>query len=148
MNKNNDSLDQFRCKCREHKLKITPQRMTVYQELMKACDHPSADVVLKRVRKKIPHISFDTVNRTLLSFAAMGLLKVVASRGGAKRFDPVLESHHHFQCVQCNRIIDFISEDYDQLEVPKHLDRGLKVLHKKVVLEGICDKCDHTRRRK
>ncbi|NTW89262.1 MAG: transcriptional repressor [Desulfobulbaceae bacterium] len=112
----------------------------VFQELMEVCDHPSAEMVLKRVRKKSPNISFDTVNRTLLSFAAIGLIKVVPSHGGTKRFDSVLENHHHFQCVKCTRIIDFIYEDYNELETPKGLNPGLKVLHKKVVLEGVCDR--------
>jgi Fur family transcriptional regulator, peroxide stress response regulator len=142
MNTNPGHFEQFRLKCREHKLKITPQRTTIYQELIKTCDHPSADMVLKRVRKKIPNISFDTVNRTLLSFSVIGLIKVVPSHGGAKRFDSILENHHHFQCMHCNRIIDFIHEDYDKIKIPANLNRGLKVLHKKVVLEGICDKCN------
>ncbi len=136
-----DALDWFRHKCREYKLKITPQRTTIYQELIKNRDHPSAYMVLKRVRKKIPNISFDTVNRTLLSFSAVGLIKVVPSHGGAKRFDSVLENHHHFQCMQCNRIVDFINEDFDKIEIPRNLKRELKILHKRVILEGICDKC-------
>lgn len=134
-------MEAFQKKCREYKLKITPQRTAIYRELMKTLDHPSADVVLKRVRKEIPNISFDTVNRTLLSFSAMGLINVVANHSGAKRFDPVLDNHHHFQCMRCNRIIDFIDEQYDKIGAPRKLDRRLKVLHKKVVLEGICDRC-------
>jgi Fur family peroxide stress response transcriptional regulator len=136
-----DMSDAFRNKCEEKNLKITPQRTAIYQEMMGACDHPSADVIYRRVRKKFPNISFDTVNRTLLSFAGMGLVKVVEGRGSPKRFDPDTENHHHFQCVKCNAIIDFHNKVYDQLEIPEEIKGRLIVLNKKVVLEGICDKC-------
>ncbi|MBN1594440.1 transcriptional repressor [candidate division FCPU426 bacterium] len=122
-------------------MRITPQRTTVYAALTEADDHPTAEAVYKRVRKKMPNISYDTVNRTLLSFVEIGVLKMVQSRGSAKRFDPELEQHHHFQCLKCNRIIDFKYENYNQLKLPPHLPKGTRVLDKKVVLEGICENC-------
>ena len=141
MQSKNDMLDAFRSKCEENNLKITPQRTAIYQEIMSASDHPSADVIYQRVRKKFPNISLDTINRTLLSFASMGFLRVVEGRGNPKRFDPDTDNHHHFQCVKCNTIIDFHNKGYDALEIPADIKRKLKVLNMKVVLEGICNKC-------
>lgn len=136
-----EALNLFYEQCRERGLKITPQRVLVFTILLGRPDHPTADGVYQAVRKKLPNISYDTVNRTLLSFSEHGIIKVVESRGSAKRFDPDVEQHHHFQCVKCNRIIDFQYAGYNQLDVPKHLPKGLKILEKKVVLEGICDQC-------
>jgi Fur family peroxide stress response transcriptional regulator len=128
-------------KCRENGLKITPQRRAVFEELLKAREHPSADLVYRKLKKAFPNISLDTVNRTLLTFAEIGIISVVEGYGQPKRFDPNIESHHHFRCVRCNSIIDFYDKSYDQMKVPKDILKKFTVLNKKVVLEGLCDKC-------
>ncbi len=131
----------FRNRCREHHLKMTPQRLVIYEELLQSKDHPSADAIFKRVRRSFPNISFDTVNRTLLTFSRIGFIRVVEGHGDPKRFDPQLSNHHHFRCMQCNRIIDFYNESYDRMKIPEEFKKQYNVLNKKVVLEGICDRC-------
>jgi Fur family peroxide stress response transcriptional regulator len=138
---NDPALDMFRRKAKEKGLKITPQRTAIFQELLKATDHPAAEVIYKRIVKKIPNISFDTVNRTLSKFSEVGLIKVVEGYGQAKRYDPDLGLHHHFRCVRCGRIIDFHNRDYDDLAVPPEIDQRFTVTGKKVVLEGLCAEC-------
>lgn len=141
MNKKSELLNLFTSKCQENNLRITPQRTAIYQELLGARDHPSADIIYKRVRKKLSHISLDTVNRTLLTFAGLGIIKVVEGRGEPKRFDPDIEAHHHFQCIKCHQIIDFRNKAYDRLEIPSDISDRLTVLNKRVVLGGLCGKC-------
>ena len=142
MNKKTHSLhDIFNAKCRDANLKVTPQRTAVYEVLLNDKAHPSADDVFKKVRKKIPNMSFDTVNRTLLSFVDVGLLKVVEGYGRPKRFDTDVQGHHHFQCVKCNKIIDFHDKECDAIEIPKEIKNKFIVTGKKVVIEGICDLC-------
>jgi len=141
MDKKSELIDLFTSKCQENNLKITPQRTAIYQELLGASDHPSADLVYQRVRKKFPHISLDTVNRTVLAFADLGIINVVEGYGKPKRFDPNIENHHHFQCIKCHKIIDFHNKGYDRLEIPNDIKNRLTVFNKKVVLEGLCSKC-------
>ena len=136
-----DVGEVFRNKCREANLKITPQRTIIFDALINDKGHPTADIVFQRVRKKIPNISFDTVSRTLLSFVDMGLLKVVEGYGRPKRFDTDMGSHHHFQCLKCNKIIDFCNTGFDTLEIPKDIKSRFTVTGKKIVLEGLCDSC-------
>lgn len=136
-----NAAEIFRSKCREKNLKVTPQRTIIFESLSEDKSHPTADIVFQKVRKKIPNISFDTVNRTLLSFVDMGLLKVVEGYGRPKRFDTDAENHHHFQCLKCNKIIDFCNTGFDALEIPKEIKNRFTVTGKKVVLEGLCDAC-------
>lgn len=132
---------EFFNRSRENGLKITPQRTAIYQEFLKAKNHPSADTIYKRIRKKIPNISFDTVNRTLLTFSRIGIANIVEGYGQSKRYDPDIETHHHFRCIKCNIIIDFHNKEYDNLTIPKDIKKQFKVVNKKVVLEGLCPKC-------
>lgn len=135
------ALENFRKKCRDRGFKITPQRSVIYEELIKSRDHPAIDLILKRVRKVLPNVSFDTVYRTVLSFMDLGLVKEVEGFGGSKRFDPVTESHHHFRCTRCHRIVDFYNAYFDNIKVPEDILRKYMVTDKKVLLEGLCDAC-------
>ena len=137
-----EMLEVFYLRARKHGLKITPQRIAIYQELLKAKDHPSADIIYRKLVKKIPNISFDTVNRTLLTFSKIGIANIVEGYGQPKRYDPYIDTHHHFRCTQCNRIIDFHSKVYDNISVPEEIQKQFTVVNKKVVLEGLCDRCN------
>jgi len=137
----NTMMEIFYRRSKEYGLKITPQRTAIYQELLKAKDHPSADIIYKRIVKKIPNISFDTVNRTLVTFSKIGIASIVEGYGQPKRYDPDIRTHHHFRCIQCNSIIDFNNKEYDNITVPEELNRQFSVISKKVVLEGLCIKC-------
>ena len=134
-------LQAFIETCRARGLKITPQRVAVYRALMGSDQHPTADAIYQTVKQPYPHISFDTVNRTLMTLVEIGVVDVVETFGGAKRFDPDRGDHHHLHCVACGRIIDFTHEDYHHLEVPDNIAAKFKVISKRVVLKGLCDKC-------
>ncbi len=134
-------MDFFREKCKKHNLKITPQRIVIYKELLKSKNHPNTDVLYKSVKKIIPDISFDTVNRTLLTFSEIGIVNIVEGYGEPRRYDPNIENHHHFRCVKCNTIIDFDYKSYDNIEVPEKINKKFVVRNKKVLLEGYCNKC-------
>jgi len=149
-NKKHDSskekMADFKAKCRRAGLRITPQRMAVYQELIKSKQHPSADMLYRKVRKILPNISLDTVNRTLLTFAEIGAAFIVEGSGDVKRFDGQLDNHQHFKCIKCRRIIDFYHKPFDNVEVPAHIRGKFTVLRKTVYLEGICDACQRNKR--
>ena len=138
------SYELFKDKCKEHNLKITPQRISVYEELFSSPDHPNADVIFRKVRKTFPNISFDTINRTLLTFAKIGIVRIVEGSGEPKRFDSDIDNHHHFRCMKCNRIIDFQNKFYDNIKIPEDFKKQFTVLNKRVVLEGFCNKCKKT----
>jgi Fur family peroxide stress response transcriptional regulator len=134
-------LDFFKKRCRENGLKITPQRISIYQELAKCKQHPSTESVFRLTREKFPHISKDTVNRTLLAFSEIGLVDVVEAREGPRRYDPDLTPHHHFHCVSCNEIIDFQGKKYGEIAILEQIRKKYTVFSKRVVLTGLCEKC-------
>ena len=137
------NVQSFEHKCRQAGLKVTPQRIAVYKVLKESVAHPSAEAVLQQVKKLVPNVSLDTVNRTLLTFSRIGIASVVPGSGGAKRFDANLKIHQHFKCIKCNKIVDFHYKSFDNVKVPASLARKFKVLTKTVYLEGICDSCLH-----
>jgi len=136
-----ERLRAFERVCRENGLSITPQRVVIYKELISSGQHPSAVMIFNSVRKYLPNISLDTVNRTLQTFHKIGLAKLVESSGDPKRFDPNLEPHHHFRCLECGKIVDFKNPSYDALEIPAQIAKRFVVVEQVVHLEGYCDVC-------
>lgn len=136
-----DCIDRFIEHCKKFGLKITPQRCALYRELVHSKNHPTADEMYQIVRKEFTNISYDTVNRALLTFAEIGLVDVVKTKRGPRRFDPAMDNHHHFHCMNCGKIVDFYSDDYDNLGIPDNIQDDFTVFSKRVVLNGICKQC-------
>jgi len=142
MQNEDQRIQQFINTCRQHNLKITPQRHAIYKHLLSANDHPSADKIFQEIKSEFPNISFDTVNRTLLTFSKIGILDIVESFSGPRRFDKNLEKHHHIHCIKCGKILDFFSEELDELKVPEEIENKYKITNKRVVLNVICNNCN------
>ena len=150
MNKKNNKINsteldektrQFTSQCREAGLKVTPQRIVIYRELLQTDEHPSAEMLYEKVKETLPNISLDTVNRTLLTFNEIGVAFTVEGSGGARRYDGGLHEHQHFRCVKCKRIIDFHHKPFDNIKLPPEINKQFTVLRKSVYLEGLCNLC-------
>ncbi len=128
-------------KCREYGMKVTPQRTLIFEILNSLNTHPTVTEVAREVALRSPNVSFDTVNRTLQTFAKMGLLHKVHGTGNGLRFDTNTLPHHHVQCIRCGRIVDIESPELDSIPVPKAVSARYKVLSKMVIFETVCDEC-------
>ena len=133
--------DAFQSRCRQAGLKVTPQRIGIYKALIESKEHPSADMLHRKVKEIFPNISLDTVNRTLLTLAEIGVAFIVEGSGDVKRFDGNLHNHQHFKCIKCKRIIDFHHKPFDEIPTPPELAEKFTVLRKTVYFEGICNLC-------
>jgi Fur family peroxide stress response transcriptional regulator len=127
--------------CRASPFENYPQRVAIFRLLIRSKQHPTADLVFRAVKKEFPNISFDTVNRTLSTFADIGVVDVVETFGGPKRFDPDISNHHHLHCVACGRIIDFETPVMPAWTCRKAIAGRFKVISRRVILKGLCETC-------
>ena len=88
----------FEHACRVAGLRLTHQRLEIYRELALSGDHPSAETLHQRLRKKVPTISLDTVYRTLATFARHGLINKVETTESQAQFEATGIRHHHLIC--------------------------------------------------
>lgn len=131
--------------CRQHGLKVTPQRIAIYKLLIDSTDHPSADWVYRKITDTCPTISFDTVNRTLLTFAEIGVIEIVESYSLSRRFDSQTGNHHHRHCIRCGSITDFRDSSIDDIRLPEQIGDQFTVTGKRMVIRGICAECAEKR---
>lgn len=125
---------------KESGLKLTPQRQAIYFDIIEDKSHPTAQTVYNRIKINYPYISFDTVNRTLLSFVEKGLAVVIPDQSKAKRFDACIDPHCHFSCLKCHRLIDVDYDFSNKINIPKSINKN-KIMQTKIIFEGICDDC-------
>jgi Fur family peroxide stress response transcriptional regulator len=133
-------MDYFKSTLRRSGVKLTHQRMVIFQEVAGLENHPDAESIHKAVRKKLPMVSLDTVYRTLWLLQDLGLIRILGARDRV-RFDGNMKLHHHFVCSECGMMRDFYSSEYDQLKIPKAVQDLGNAESAQVEVRGICIGC-------
>ncbi|MDD2964595.1 MAG: transcriptional repressor [Bacteroidales bacterium] len=102
-------------------LKITPQRIAVYEALVEFY-HPTADDIYKKVLEKIPGLSYTTVYNILDTLVTNKLITRVKTDADVMRYDAITEHHHHLYCASSDRMEDYYDPELDQL-LKEHFKR-------------------------
>jgi Fur family peroxide stress response transcriptional regulator len=105
----------FREKLQEKKLKVTPQRVAIYEAIVKLKNHPTAENVIEYIKINHPNISVGTVYKVLDSLVENKLLNKVKTEKDIMRYDAVLSNHHHLYCTETDRIEDYEDENLNKL---------------------------------
>jgi len=118
--------------------RFTPQRQHVYDVVLQKRDHPTAEEVFIRAKKKMPDISHATVYNCLDALVKCGLVRQVQLERGATRFCPNMREHGHFHCDSCGSVLD--------VDLPRELcclalPTGFQVGHYEIAIHGVCADC-------
>lgn len=105
----------FREKLKEKGLKVTPQRLAIFDALIRLDNHPTAEEVGAYIRETHPNISVATVYKVLNTFAENDLIKKVKTAKDIMRYDTLVASHHHLYCSDTEKIEDFHDEKLNEL---------------------------------
>ena len=136
-----DRVDDFVAACRRIGIKATHQRIEIFKELAATGEHPDAESIYRRVLKRIPSMSFDTVYRTLRTLEDVGIVGRVGSIRDRARFDANVAPHHHFVCTRCGKVSDFTSDRLDGFDPPRPVKKMGRVESVYVELRGVCREC-------
>jgi Fe2+ or Zn2+ uptake regulation protein len=136
-----DARGHFMARCRNRGVRVTMQRMAVYQALAEDKTHPTANSICTKLRRSTPTLSLATVYRILDSLEREGLIRRVSSPNGVLRFDANLDPHQHFICRICGIIKDFSSESLSGLRLPDDQLAGFVAEGIDIRIVGICREC-------
>jgi len=129
----------FREKLQEKGLKVTPQRVAIYESVVTLNNHPTAENVIEYIKVNHPNISVGTVYKVLDSLVENQLLKKVKTEKDIMRYDAVMTNHHHLYCAETDRIEDYEDEKLNQLiseYFKKNKIRNFKIQDIKLQLTG------------
>ena len=135
------SIQRFITACKQAGLKVTHQRTEIYRQLLLTPDHPSAEMLHKRLLPMLPSISLDTVYRTLTTLEQHGFVSRIQTAESQARFEAIYEPHHHLICSRCKQVLDFHWPAIDQLDLPDNVHGWGQVYSKTIVVYGVCRQC-------
>ncbi len=95
----------------ENSLKVTPQRLAVYEAIYQLNNHPNAEAIIDFIKTKYPNIAIGTVYNTLETFVKKGIIRKIKTDGEVMRYDAILNKHHHLYSSDSKRIEDFYDEE-------------------------------------
>ena len=124
----------------EKKERMTAQKSFIFNYLKSVKTHPSAEVVYKEVKKKLPNISQGTVYRVLNNFKKKGHIHAIDTKDTV-HFDADVSDHAHFICEKCGEVYDVIDE-CSKCGILKNKKTKVGSINSfKVNFYGICKNC-------
>jgi Fe2+ or Zn2+ uptake regulation protein len=137
-----DRYAQLRQTCMARGLRLTPQRDVLLRALSKTMGHPTADDLVKKVRKMLPTVSHATVYRNVQELVRAGLIGTLERSGAAVQFEINPDHHHHFRCRRCGQVwdvyLDQVAVTLDRQRSPLN---GFWIDRRDVQLHGLCARC-------
>jgi Fur family transcriptional regulator, peroxide stress response regulator len=127
--------------CRKAGMKLTHQRSEIFTEVAGSEEHPDAETIFERVRRRVPAISLDTVYRTLSTLEKLGVISRVYLTCDRARFDANTRPHHHFICEECGLIRDFVLPEVDNLHLPDEVQSWGPIRSIHLELRSVCREC-------
>lgn len=134
-------MENIISKYKDKGIRLTPQRIAILKFLEGNTDHPAAEDIYRKVRRRYPTISFATVYNTLQTLTEKGDLLEITIDPARKHYDPNTTPHHHIVCTDCNEIMDVFVDYSDVLTLPFHVLREFKPVGNHVDFYGVCRKC-------
>ena len=109
------NTSEARNKLIEKGLRITPQRLAIFEAILKLYNHPTADDIAAFIKRDYPNVATGTVYKVLDSLVENGLIKKVKTEKDVMRYDSILENHHRLYCAESDRIADYYNNEINEL---------------------------------
>ena len=122
-------------------LRFSRQRERIYEYLISAKEHPSAEMIHSDLREEIPDLSLGTVYRNLKLLEELGKIRRVTTHEGNERYDAICQDHVHFVCHSCGTIRDLEGIDSEEIQQGLHLGDEYEVSKLDMILTGTCPNC-------
>lgn len=124
---------------REHGIKVTPQRLSIVEELS-GFVHMSVDELYEAIKKKFPSISLATVYKNINAMLEKDFILEVKIPNQKSKYELVKESHSHVMCDNCGKVEDIT------LDLGAVAKKAANLTHYQIhdnalVLSGVCPSC-------
>jgi Fe2+ or Zn2+ uptake regulation protein len=123
----------------------TRQLAAVHSAVSTARDHPTAEEVYARVRRRLPRVSLGTVYRNLQKLAVQQRVRIVHLADRSARYDGMIEEHDHFACEHCGAITDLPGRRAAEPDWSGLRSAGYAVRAHALTFYGCCPDCGGTK---
>ncbi len=121
-------------------IKITPQRIAVFEALLNNQNHPRAEDIFEIVEKRFENISKSTVYQILHLLEELGIITRIEI-DGVQRYENQLEFHIHIICPKCNEIEDLFSNKIKEFWDLTMEELKIHPINQEIKVYRYCKKC-------
>jgi Fe2+ or Zn2+ uptake regulation protein len=129
------------------KTRRTRQLATIHEIVATAHDHPTAEQVCDRARRRVPRISLGTVYRNLQKLEEQQQVRVVHLHDRPTRYDGMLQEHDHFLCERCGMVADLAQSREARPNWSRLYRAGYRVRAQALTFYGLCPQCRRSEER-
>ena len=125
-------------------LRYTQQRRDIWNELRSSDKHRNAEEIFFTLRRRELNISRATVYRTIDVLVKYKLIEKLDIGDGRARFEYSEKyiHHDHLVCTKCGKIVEFYSNEIEELQYGIAKQHNFKILDNSHRLFGICKDCN------
>ncbi|MFZ0543995.1 MAG: Fur family transcriptional regulator [Candidatus Promineifilaceae bacterium] len=139
---NKISKDYISQQLKEVGLRLTPQRLLIYQTLLQSKRHPTAQALYDEIKGQLPSLSQATVYNTLQALGKAGLIQEIGEAGdGTIHYDANLTPHVNLICIRCHRVDDFFDVPLNAVAQQVAGQSGYQIQGARVAYYGLCPEC-------
>ena len=144
---NTQIIDEERAKFSRHLARsgrrVSSGRELIYNEVMRAHGHFTAEELTKECLQKKLKVSRPTVFRVLHDLLEAGVIRETAFGDKHRHFEHIYDEkpHHHAHCIRCHCFIEFPDKQEEVGYHPFLEKQGFKILGHEMHFYGVCKKC-------
>jgi Fur family ferric uptake transcriptional regulator len=113
----------------------------VLETVRSTFEHPTAEWIFRRARKRLPRVGLGTIYRNLKALVDEGLIREVRSADEAVRYDGNIGEHYHIRCISCGRVSDLPVSVDRGIEQRAHHATNYAIVGHEVEVHGVCPGC-------
>ncbi len=113
----------FRDRLKEKDLKITPQRVVIFDAILQLKNHPSAENITECSKINLTNISVWTVYKGLDIFDEIELFNKVKTENDIMRYDYYISKHYHLYRKETD-----MKEDYEDEKLNGFITDYFKII--------------------
>lgn len=116
------------------------QRLAIMDWLINHPIHPTVEDVYNGLCDSVPTLSRTTVYNTLRMFSEKKAAQMITIDDHRVCYDGNVNSHVHFFCKRCGKVIDLMDEKAPQLKRNKVIEGNI-IDEQQLYYKGICADC-------
>ncbi len=138
--------DQLRTALERKGHRLTAPRRAVWDVVLEAGSHLTADEIAARVRDIDPEVNLSSVYRSLGLFAEIGLVRVSSlDSGGAAHWEPAHpDEEFHLRCRNCGKVDHHTGDLVGQVRTHLEGEHGWVTEQVELLVTGLCPDCAST----
>ena len=130
MNKNEAYKKDFEAALQKEKLKLTSQRLAIFDDVVYGEKHRECEEICNSLKEKKHIVSRATVYRTLDILVKYDFIRKMDIGDGRIRYESKIghPHHDHMICVETGDIIEFVSDEIENIQEEIAKKHGYKII--------------------